>query len=38
MGVCGVLQEGSGRKSIVYFTAKWCPPCKMISPIYDELR
>ncbi|GAB9464635.1 Zz-type zinc finger-containing protein [Globisporangium polare] len=32
-----IATEGSGRKSIVYFTAKWCPPCKMISPIYDEL-
>jgi len=32
------LQEGTGRKAIVYFTAKWCPPCKMIGPIYDELR
>jgi thiol-disulfide isomerase/thioredoxin len=32
------LQAGSGKKAIVYFTAKWCPPCKMISPIYDELR
>ncbi|KAI9997178.1 hypothetical protein PInf_000614 [Phytophthora infestans] len=30
-------QEGTGRKAIVYFTAKWCPPCKMIGPIYDEL-
>ena len=24
-------------KSVVYLTATWCPPCKMISPIYDEL-
>ena len=21
----------------MYFTATWCPPCKMISPVYDEL-
>lgn len=24
-------------KSIVYFTATWCPPCKVISPVYDDL-
>ena len=23
-------------KSIVYFTASWCPPCKMISPLYEK--
>ncbi|KAL3668028.1 hypothetical protein V7S43_006899 [Phytophthora oleae] len=32
-----ITTEGTGRKAIVYFTAKWCPPCKMIGPIYDEL-
>eukprot|EP00580_Thalassiosira_gravida_P000525 CAMPEP_0201605824 /NCGR_PEP_ID=MMETSP0492-20130828/5506_1 /ASSEMBLY_ACC=CAM_ASM_000837 /TAXON_ID=420259 /ORGANISM="Thalassiosira gravida, Strain GMp14c1" /LENGTH=145 /DNA_ID=CAMNT_0048070143 /DNA_START=22 /DNA_END=459 /DNA_ORIENTATION=- len=24
-------------KSVLYFTASWCPPCKMISPIYTKL-
>ncbi|KAL7533434.1 hypothetical protein ACHAXR_009484 [Thalassiosira sp. AJA248-18] len=24
-------------KSVMYFTATWCPPCKMIAPVYDEL-
>ena len=24
-------------KSILYFTATWCPPCKTISPIYDKM-
>ncbi|KAL3773579.1 hypothetical protein ACHAWO_003066 [Cyclotella atomus] len=25
------------ERSVMYFTASWCPPCKMISPVYDEL-
>ena len=24
-------------KSVLYFTATWCPPCKLISPFYTEL-
>ncbi|CAH0492239.1 unnamed protein product [Peronospora farinosa] len=32
-----IATVGTGRKAIVYFTAKWCSPCKMIGPIYDEL-
>lgn len=24
-------------KSILYFTASWCPPCKAIAPVYKEL-
>ena len=29
--------ESNNKKKIFYFTATWCPPCKMIAPIYTEL-
>lgn len=40
-----VLGESSALRDIVkspeskvlYFTATWCPPCKMIAPIFEKL-
>lgn len=29
--------KSSGRPFIVEFTAAWCPPCKMIAPVLEEL-
>ena len=28
---------GEGRGIIVYFTAPWCGPCRMISPVFAQL-
>ncbi|RYH05115.1 thioredoxin [archaeon] len=27
---------GHGKK-VLYFTASWCPPCRMIAPIFQKM-
>lgn len=27
----------SEQKKVLYFTASWCPPCKVIGPIVEQL-
>ncbi|GLX67800.1 thioredoxin family protein [Paenibacillus glycanilyticus] len=29
---------GAGATTLVEFGAKWCPPCKVLLPILDELQ
>ena len=29
--------KASDDGAVIYFTASWCGPCKMISPVFEEL-
>jgi len=29
---------GSSEACVVFFTAKWCGPCKSLYPLFDELK
>ena len=29
--------KGGNDRAVLYYTATWCPPCKVIKPIYEEL-
>ena len=31
------IQNAKDGKKILYFTASWCPPCKMIAPKFETL-
>ena len=30
------VHKAAGKK-ILYFTAAWCPPCKMMAPVFERL-
>eukprot|EP00250_Pteridium_aquilinum_P003676 c13985_g1_i1 orf=68-595(+) len=36
LSALNLAQENNGL-AVIYFTAKWCGPCRMVSPIVDEL-
>ena len=32
-----VLESGSGKVTLLQFTATWCQPCRMLGPILQRL-
>ena len=31
------LEQEKDKKHILYFTATWCPPCRKIGPVFEDL-
>eukprot|EP01033_Poteriospumella_lacustris_P001466 gene1466-1063_t len=31
----GIVESSDSK--VLYFTATWCPPCKMIAPVFEKL-